>query len=249
MATSLNNSVLRAFEILALLSKARPEISAAFVSQQLQLNSATAHRFLLTLEAAGALRTTKRGYFALGPKIDELGQVSEDTGAIGIVLQPELEGLSADLHESVMVSKLARRGPTCVAVVNSSRAISVNITVGTVLPFHASAQGKLWLAAMDADSRAAYLGNARIAGNELSPAQLRSLSAELDLVAKRGFATNLGDNEPDIAAVAVPVRNSTGKMTLSLSTFGLLGRFDQSFIDQAQHKLRLSAAKIAELLR
>ena len=61
---------------------------------QLGLNNATAHRFLMTLEAAGALRATKRGYFALGPKIDELGQVSEETGAIGILLQPELEAVS-----------------------------------------------------------------------------------------------------------------------------------------------------------
>jgi len=57
-------------------------------------------------------------------------------------------GGSRALNESVMASNLARNGPTCVAVTNAKRAISVNITIGTALPFHTSARGKLWLAEM-----------------------------------------------------------------------------------------------------
>ncbi len=248
MATPLNNSVLKAFEILSLLQKNRPEISAAIVAKRLGLNNATAHRFLLTLEAAGALRGTKRGYFALGPRIDELGQVSEETGAIGLLLQPELEALSASLNESVMVSKLARSGPTCVAVSNSTRAISVNITVGTVLPFQSSAQGKLWLAEMDASTRDHYIANAAIAGKSLSTEERAKLEAELPKIAQDELATNLGENEPDIAAVCVPIRKRNGEMILTLSVFGLLRRFDKKFVAEAEAKLRSASSEIAAQL-
>ena len=248
MATPLNNSVLKAFEILSLINVAHPEISSAILVERLGLNNATAHRFLMTLEAAGALRATKRGYFALGPKIDELGQVSEETGAIGILLQPELEAVSRALNESVLASKLAKNGPTCVAVAKAMRAISVNIRVGTVLPFHTSAQGKLWLAEMSKDRRKPYLENAAIAGSPFKEAELERLHTELGHVAKLGFATNLGENEPDIAAVSVPVRKTDGTIALSLSAFGLLGRFDKRFIETAKIKLGTAAERVGKLL-
>lgn len=248
MATPLNNSVLKAFEILSLVSRSHPEISSTAVVKQLGLNNATAHRFLMTLEAAGALRATKRGYFALGPKIDELGQVSEDTGAIGILLQPELETVSRALNESVMASKLSKTGPTCVAVANSTRAISVNITVGTVLPLLASAQGKLWLSEMTPEARQPYLDNAAITGGPIDTAGQHRLQEELEAIARQGVATNLGENEPDIAAISVPVRRADGTMVLSLSAFGLLRRFDKQFQETAKIELEGAAKRIGTLL-
>jgi len=248
VATPLNSSVLKAFEILSLVQKSQPEISTAIVTRQLGVNTATAHRFLMTLEAAGALRATKRGYYALGPKVDELGQVSEDTGAIGLLLHGELEAVSAALHESVMVCKLARNGPTCVAVASSSRAISVNITVGTVLPFLTSAQGKLWLADMEDTVRQSYLDTAAIAGTMPSAPDRDSLDADLARIRAAGYATNLGSNEPDIGAVSVPIRNARGTMVLSLSAFGLLRRFEPGFVDRARATLDASARIMGKLM-
>ena len=248
MATPLNNSVLKAFEILSLIRRGQPEISAAVVSARLDINNATAHRFLMTLEATGALRNTKRGYFALGPKIDELGHISEETGAMGMLIQAELDALSAGLNESVMASKLARAGPTCVAVSNSARAISVSITVGTVLPFRASAQGKLWLSELSESDRKNYFKHAEIAGGSLSDDDLRKLNADIAKATEQGFATNLGENEPDIAAISVPIRDQSGHMILSLSTFGPLGRFNENFFRIAKEKLDLSAKKIGQIL-
>ncbi len=247
MATPLNNSVLRAFEILSLIGRAQPEISAAVVSARLGMNNATAHRFLMTLEATGALRNTKRGYFALGPKIDELGHVSDEAGVMGMLIQPELDAISAELNESVMASKLSRTGPICVAVSNSARAISVSITVGTALPFLASAQGKLWLSELDVISRESYLKHP-IAGGTLSGDDLQKLNADLIKITRQGFATNLGENEPDIAAISVPVRDQNGRMILSLSTFGPLGRFNENFCRIAKEKLELGAQEIGQLL-
>ena len=155
---------------------------------------------------------------------------------------------SVDLFDKAAVRTLPSNGPTCVAVANSTRAISVNITVGTVLPFPTSAQGKLWLAEMARDARKPYLENAVIAGSSFDSAELEKLHKEIDQVAKNGFATNLGDNEPDIAAVSVPVRNADGTMVLSLSAFGLLRRFDSQFAESAKMELSDAAERIGKLL-
>lgn len=229
-------------------SKSRPEISSTDVVETLGMNQATAHRFLLTLEKTGAIRSTKRGYYALGEKIVELGQVYEESGAMTILIRPVLEALSRTLRESVMACRLSRTGPICVAVANSSQPISVNISVGTVLPFHTTAQGKLWLAEMEEAKKAKVLEHSIVAANTgksyTDVKTTQTLSKELAQIRSDGFATNMGDNEPDIAAVSVPVRRSSGQMVLSLSAFGLLRRFDNDLIENAKTELRAAALRI-----
>ena len=61
VSTPLNASVLKAFSILRLVSPQQPEITTAIVAEALDTNTATAHRFLMTLVAAGALSSSSAG--------------------------------------------------------------------------------------------------------------------------------------------------------------------------------------------
>ena len=248
MGTPLNNSVLKGFEILSLFSANTREISAAMVSDHLDMNHATAHRFLMTLEHAGALRSTRRGFFSLGPKIDQLAHVAEETGALASVIAPEIEVLSHELNESVMACRLTRHGPTCVAVAKSARTISVDINVGTLLPPLASAQGKLWLAEMSPTERGERLAALTAAGAQANVPDFADLDAELRQIRQQNYALNLGDNEPDIAAVSVPVRGPDGKLVLTLSVFGMLSRFSPEFRERALLRLAQCAERVSRKL-
>ena len=73
MAQQLNNSVARAFAILRLLGRGRPRITVAEVSAELEINAITAHRFLKTLEAEGALVQVSKGSYRLGYALVDLG--------------------------------------------------------------------------------------------------------------------------------------------------------------------------------
>ncbi|MEM1298064.1 MAG: IclR family transcriptional regulator [Pseudomonadota bacterium] len=246
MSTPLNASVLKGFEILGLFSEGAPEISTATVVEGLGMNTATAHRFLMSLEECGALISTRRGHFMLGPRVEELGRLAEVSNGWSALVQPKLEALSKDLGESVMACRLSSNGPVCVAVAHSQQTISVNIRLGTLLPLHLSAQGKLWLADMPEASRSRKLKSLPVLG-PIAP-DIEALNAELATIRKQGFALNLGDNEPDIAAVSIPLRDRTERMCLSLSVFGLLSRFDDAFIERCKKTLHLAAAEVHELL-
>lgn len=248
MPTPLNGSVIKAFEVLSLVSNTQPEISSAVVSERLGINNSTAHRFLMTLEAVGALRVTKRGYFALGPKLEELKKVLDETNPLAQFVQPHLEALSRKLGESVMVCRLARHGPICVAVANSNQPISVNISVGTLLPLVATAQGKLWLSEMSSADRRARLSAQNVVGANSSEIDDEQLEFALNEIKRHGYASNLGDNEPDIAAISVPVRDSKKKMVLSLSVFGMLSRFDNGFQTDALSGLTRTSQAISEAI-
>jgi len=70
----------------------------------------------------------------------------------------------------------------------------------------------------------------------------------LEKIRKDGVALNLGDNEPDIAAVSVPIRDKTGRMRLSLSVFGLLSRFSEDFVSRCRPALLSAAGEIGRRL-
>lgn len=233
MSTPLNGSVLKAFAILRMITHDRPEISAMAVSRELGMTHATAHRLLLTLEEAGAVVSYRRGSFSLGSVIQELGAVAEASDQMVTRIRPLIAQLALELNESVMVCRLGRKGPTCIAVAASNRPISVNISVGTVLPMTSTAQGKLWLAAMDPAERAQWLK-----GGPTSEA------LGLDGIRAAGYARNRGENEPDIGALSVPVMNDKGETVLTLSAFGMASRFDDEMVGQTLARLRATAEKI-----
>ena len=250
MSTPLNGSLIKAFEILRLFDEGQPELSAVTVAQKLGLNTSTAHRFLLTLEHVGALTSLRRGYFGLGPRLEDLGRLAELTNPMPALVKPVLDNLARDLNESVMVCRLNRFGPVCIAVSESERPISVVVKTGTVLPFKHSAQGKLWLAHMSETVRTSYLQEgAVLTGHAGSQVDWEKFEQDLKAARENCVALNLGDNEPDIAAVAVPVKNADGEMFLSLSVFGMLSRFNTDFIERAKSRLHSAASEISSKWR
>jgi IclR family pca regulon transcriptional regulator len=234
----MNASVLKAFSILKLLSPQQPEITTAVVASELQTNTATAHRFLTTLVAAGALVSYRRGYYTLGPLIDELGFAAQACAPSVARLRPLIQTLAQEVNESVMVCRLGMSGPTCIAVAKSNRPISVDINVGAVLAIDRTAHGKLWLSTMTDPMRSDRCGGV-----------CAVRAADLDQIQSQGFSTNNGEANDGIGAIAVPILDSEGAMPLTLSIFGMQHRFDSAMLARALPMLRQTATSIAQILR
>lgn len=239
MATHINATVLKAFDVLELFGPERPEITAGTVAAELGLSRATAHRFLATLEAAGVLVAVGRGVFAPGPRLTRLGRMAEELNPLVGHVQDALEAIRRDLGESAMACRLSARGPLCIAVSPADRQISVNIKTGTTLPLLTTAQGKIWLAYMSTPERAALQRRRAFEAGDLD-----ALEPELARIRADGCAFNLGSNEPDIAALAVPVLAADGHAVLTLSVFGMLSRFDADLLQRAETKLKATAARL-----
>ncbi|SFB05842.1 transcriptional regulator, IclR family [Poseidonocella pacifica] len=238
MATPINLSVMKAFDALDLLSEDRPELTAEVVARELRMSYATAHRFLVTLEAVGVLITVRRGVFAPGPRLARLGRMADDLAPLPKTLQSTLDRLRETLDESVMACRFTPRGPQCVAVSQAQRPISVNIRIGTTLPMLNTAQGRLFLAHMTPRDRENWS-----LAQGLDASAIAAINPTLQEVLACGYALNRGDNEPDIAAVSVPVLVE-GRAVLTLSAFGTLGRMDSAFVDLAKEQLTKAAATL-----
>lgn len=250
MSTPLNGSLLKGFDILDLITRERPEISANIVATELGINAGTAHRFLLTLEKAGVLASYKRGYFGLTQKLEELGRLALETNPLVGLIQPLIEDASQKLNESVMACRLGRKGPVCITVANSDRSVSVSVRVGTVLEMHASAQGKIWLSSMSDRDLSLWLEDYSAARqNDETFIKPDDLLNEINQIRTQGYALNRGESEPDIGAVSVPVYNASGDLIATLSAFGMLSRFNTSMANKSLELLNEAAKTITRRMQ
>ncbi|OSQ35776.1 IclR family transcriptional regulator [Thalassospira mesophila] len=221
MTTQLNGSVLKAFRILELFAAGRSEMSAGEVAKELKINLITAHRFLHTLEQAGALRVTARGVFRLGYMFADLGERVLRDGGPALALQPVLDDLARATGEACMATRFENDMAVCIAKALPGRSLYVDIRIGTKLDAFCTAHGKLWLAFMEDEKRDTYLATAHLSALTATTITGKSaLKQELQRIREDGFALNDGERESDIYAIAVPVTNRTDRMVSALSTFG-----------------------------
>ena len=227
MATGLNNSILRGFAILSLFNDDRPEISAATVSEELGVNAITAHRFLKSLEHVGAVTAVSRGRFRIGYKVIGIAASAGDPRHIALRLQPTLNELAQTVNESAMATLFDGRYVVCIATAMSSRALAFAARVGARLEAYATANGKVWLSDLSEPALHYYLDTVpREALSKRTLVAGDALLAEIAAVRERGYATNVGEREDDLTAVAAPVRARDGTIVAAMSVFGPSGRFD-----------------------
>ena len=221
MTSQLNGSVLKAFRILELFAEGRSELTAGETATALDINMITAHRFLHTLEHAGALRMVARGVFRLGYVFADLGDRVRHDGSLPTVIQPVLDDLARQTGEACMATEFDRDMAVCIAKALPDRALYVDIRIGSRLDAFCTAHGKLWLAFMTAADQDHYFANADLTGmTDNTITDLATLKVELATIRQQGFSTNNGERESEIFALAVPVLTQHGNMISALSVFG-----------------------------
>ncbi|WP_430475676.1 IclR family transcriptional regulator [Thalassospira lucentensis] len=221
MTSQLNGSVLKAFKILDLFAAGRSELTAKETADALGINMITAHRFLHTLVHAGALRASARGVFRLGYMFADLGDRVLHDGNLPTLLQPILDQLALETGEACMATEFDRDMAVCIAKALPDRPLYVDIRIGSKLDAFCTAHGKLWLAYMSPDDQARYFKNAELTGMTAHTiTDIKTLKSELETIRTQGFATNNGERENDIYAIAVPITTQHGKMISAFSVFG-----------------------------
>tara|TARA_A100000171_G_scaffold9933_1_gene7487 strand:+ start:240 stop:1001 length:762 start_codon:yes stop_codon:yes gene_type:complete len=221
MTSQLNGSVLKAFKILDLFAAGKIELTAQETADALGINMITAHRFLHTLVHAGALRVTSRGVFRLGYMFADLGHRVMRDGNLAGLLQPILDQLARDTGEACMATEFDHDMAVCIAKALPDRPLYVDIRIGSKLDAFCTAHGKLWLAHMSSADQDRYFAKAdltRMTDHTLT--DLTALKSELAQIRKAGFATNNGEREHDIYAIAVPITTLHGTMVSAFSVFG-----------------------------
>lgn len=167
---------------------------------------------------------------------------SELLEAVGPVLT-ELRDLSGETS-----GVYVRRGNSrvAVAVELSQRSVVYQARVGQVMPMHAGAAGKVFMAFDDDVFRAAVAQEGPDAGGAL--AELGSLHAELNSVRVRGWAYTQGEREVGLNSMAVPVRDASGLVIATLAVGGPSFRLTPEVAERIGPEMALAADRLSRRL-
>lgn len=184
------------------------------------LTRATARRFLITLMELGYVDSDGR-IFTLTPKVLELGYSFLSGLGFPDVALPHLERLVAEVDEGSEASVLDGGEIVYVARVPSSSVMTLAVNVGGRMPAHATAMGKVLLAALPDADLEAYLARAELkAYLPRTVTDAGTLRQQLQQVRADGYALVDQELEEGLVAVAAPVRDRADKTVgaINLST-------------------------------
>lgn len=249
-AAPAGSAVLRAIRIAEMVLTSPTPPALADICRAVSLPKPTVFRILATLEAAGVVgREPGSKRYHCG------GRASRMAGSV-LLNSPGRCGRHAILEELV-----EQVGETCNLTIPNNNAVlyldrveaswplRIALGAGSKVPLYASASGKLFLSAMPKRSRERFLRVTpliRHTPNTLSDPAM--LSRELEAIRANGYATDNEEYLAGICCLAVPVRDTDGRLVAALAVHAPAARMR---LDQAKEflpLLRQSADAVAQTI-
>ena len=210
-----SSTVEKAVDLLFHLHAAGAPLGVTAIGQALGIPKSSAHRMLQSLCGRGLVERDGRGHYRPGFGLLVLGLGVQDREPIVAAARPLLESEARKLGETLFLV-VARGGELIVLdKVEGTGFLRAAPQVGSSVPVHATAVGKLYLA-FDPDSLAdSGAGTDRAAAHSRGGMQAftsetlvdrDSLHKAVSRARERGWASNRDEWIPGLSVVAAPVR-------------------------------------------
>ncbi|WP_277969700.1 IclR family transcriptional regulator [Sphingomonas echinoides] len=196
-------------------------------AETLGLPSSTAHRMAAALVRRGFIAPAQRGHYVSGMRLANLVARSNPQDTLEAVSRPTLRALASEsgatthlgIWDGEMVTYLVKQ---------AGRGATLFTSEGGQLEAYCSAIGKVLLAHIDPAKRDAYLlAGPFIALTDRTKIDPADIQAELDEVARLGFALDQQEIAQDLFCIALPVRDANGAViaAVSLSVTGAAAKW------------------------
>jgi IclR family pca regulon transcriptional regulator len=205
----------------------RVRLSLSEVAQITGITRAAARRYLLTLTKLGYAEYDGK-FFSLTPKILRLGYAYLSSMTLPARVQPFLERISQELHESSSAAVLDDTEVVYIARAATRRIMSIGLGVGSRLPAYCTSLGRVLLAYQDEAWLQAYF--ARTPLKRLTPkteTSPRNIQLALDRVRKDGYALVDEELELGLRSLSVPVLDSHGSISCAINVGVQTGRLSR----------------------
>lgn len=238
---------LRTLLILEIIAGADRPLSPTEVAREMGLPKQTVHRLCTTLAEEGYIYRERPGN-RLRParRLRRLCGGILQASRYHIARHQVLVEVALQVGETVNFVMPEDDGMSYVDRVETDWPFRVQLPVGSHVPFHCTASGKVFLANLPKAARQKLI--ASIPLNRETPNTITdpdTLEAELKQVARQGYALDREEFKPDMVAIAVPVRDDRNRFHAVLAFHGPKIRLS---VDKALER-RVFLEKAAEKLR
>lgn len=243
----MSQTIKRATEILEQLSEAPRTL--AELAEVFGQHRSTVFRQLQTLEEAGFALHRTDGTYSIGPRLIAIGQGALEDFNLRTVAHDDLRELQREVGCTVHLAQLVENSVVYVDKVEDSNGIRMYSRIGkTVLP-HRTGVGKAILSQLPESRRDDVLAGAEWTSYTATTLRTREeLDAQLEEIARDGWAVDDGEFEDFMNCIAVPVRDSSGSIIGALSISSIRVVKDLEALRGYLPLLLATAARISERL-
>lgn len=204
--------VIRAF------TREQPVLTLSEVAQAAQLPAATARRCLHTLEELGYVARSGRG-FVLRPRVLELGAAYLESMSIEALTGNFLEDLARRTGDSAALSVLDGTDIVYVARASVRTLMRLEAHVGSRLPAYPTSMGRVLLAGLTPERLEWYFANAKLEPlTDRTVTDRARLMRLIDECRRAGYSAVEDELAYGVVAVAVPVRDQSGRVVAALNS-------------------------------
>jgi IclR family acetate operon transcriptional repressor len=221
----------KAMEVLEALVESGGPHRLGDLARRTGLTKPTVHRHLQTMVEFGFAQPVEGGSYQVGPRLLGLAAAALHDDRDLRLARPVL----ADLHRRTgqFAQYAVRHGDAAVHLENSESPpeFRMGVPPGGRTPLYRSGVGLAMLSALPEQERAEALDAVPLEEwAEYGLADAAAVHAVLREAAERGYAVDDGYGEPDVRAVAAPVRDRAGQVVGAIGICGLTFTLDQESV-------------------
>ncbi|WP_294569987.1 IclR family transcriptional regulator [uncultured Arthrobacter sp.] len=242
-------SVDNALRLLHLFSE-QATVRIADASRELGVARSTAHRMVQMLQYRGLVSqdSETRAYRA-GPELVRMALSIVQQLDVRSVAVPVMKQVRDQVNETVHLSELRGDKVLFLNSIEGTRSVRVGSRMGMTMPAHSTSAGKVLLAGLSTQEvRAIYTASRLPSATDQTITSVRDLLAELELARMNGYASNFGESEAGVHAVAVPIRDANSHVRAALAIAAPPERLAKSQLAEMVSVLQPAAKIIGEAL-
>ncbi|RZL95985.1 MAG: IclR family transcriptional regulator [Variovorax sp.] len=244
------SSAERSLRLLALLANEGRALSLADLAARLALPKGTAHRICTQLLATGFLaRDVDERSFSVGPALRQLAFDTLNHGVVRGLRHEVLSELVRQVGETCNFTTLDGAQVLYLDRVEAQWPLRLTLDVGSHVPLHCTASGKMFLAHLPRKERDALIEQitlTRMTANTITAAA--KLRAECDAIVERGYSCDREEFIAGLVAVAVPVLDAAGKVRAAIAVHAPTARMSMEDAVKRIDALKAAAGRMTGLL-
>ncbi len=214
----------RYMQILEVLAAFPGSLTLAEVATLLELPKTTAHRLLRGLARSGLAKGGGNRPYELGERLMRLLHASADDGWLASLARPHLSALMELIGETCYVTRLVGARVLVAASLSPDARWRSYVQPGSEMPINAAASAKAIMAYQEKSVIEEALSHELPILTANTRNDRKWIRQQLVETRNRGYATCLGEVDEGLAAIAVPVRLSSGMVMHSVAITGPLQR-------------------------
>jgi len=241
-------SLEKGVRIVDLLSR-QGTMSLSDIAGELKLDRSVCHRHLLTLRDLGLVSQPGGAGYRLTMGLFEIGMRLVNQLEIKKVVRPFMEKLAATHSETVNLGIKDGSQVVYLDKCESTHLLRADLAVGTRIPMHCTALGKVILAFRPESERRAFCAAGGFkAYTERTITSPKAFALELEGIREQGFAVDDEEHYLGLRCVAAPLVDYTGFANYSLSIAAPGSRLSPGRLTEIGVDLKRTCERVSAIL-